>query len=273
MNLFMWVLGSSDIYLLRRFAVTAKALSEVGLYQYAQEICLLLVLPITALNLAWPQFLFANYAKPQGPELFRRVHSYFSFFLIEIGFLLSIFASQIVGVVGSAGYAGSAQVIPLLAGSLVFYGFSIVFASGLYVTGKTRILASIVGVSAGLNVMLNVALIPHMGKQGSALATLITNLVMMVAILTTAQARFKIPFRVGPSLRGVVLAAAAIGGFALLSPWHAALAGVLPRLLASCGFSLALFAILDMKPRDIRNAVKTLVSIAKPDPTAANRKV
>jgi O-antigen/teichoic acid export membrane protein len=266
MNLAMWVLASSDIYLLRRFAATAEALSEVGLYQYAHEICLVLVLPMTALNLAWPQFLFSNYMKPEGRILFARVHSYFSFFLVEIAFLLAVFSGQIVHLVGSAGYAGSADVIPLLAGSLLFYGLSIFFASGLYVTGRTRILASIVGACAVLNVVLNIALIPRLGKQGAALATMITNLVMMITVLAFAQARFRIPFRVYPTYWGVLLAGGLVGGLAWFSRLYPVLTGVLPRLAVSCGFSLALFAILGMRPADAVAAFRTLTSIAKSDP-------
>jgi len=265
MNLAMWVLASSDIYLLRRFAATAKALSEVGLYQYAHEICLVLVLPVTALNLAWPQFLFSNYMKPEGRALFARVHSYFSFFLVETAFLLAVFSGQIVRLVGSAGYAGSAGVIPLLAGSLLFYGFSIVFASGLYVTGRTRLLASIAGACAVLNVVLNIALIPRLGKQGSALATLVTNLVMMLTVLAFAQARFRIPFRVWRTYCGVMLAGCLVGGLAWLSRLYPVLAGVLPRLAVSCGFSLAWFAILGMRPADAVAAFKTLTSVARSD--------
>ena len=263
MNLSMWVLCSSDIYLLRRLAVSAKALSEVGLYQYAQEICLVLVLPISALNLAWPQFLFSNYSKPEGRELFARVHSYFSFFVIEIGFLLAVFARQIIGLVGSADYQGSAQVLPLLAGSLVFYGFSVIFASGLYVTAKTRILALIVAVCGVLNVVLNIALIPHLGKQGAALATLVTNLVMMAAVLASAQARFRIPFRVRPMVWALALAAAAAGALELASARYPLAGGAPARLLVAAGFSWALFTILGMKRRDLRNAAVMLSSIVK----------
>jgi len=266
MNLAMWVLGSSDIYLLRRFAATPQALSEVGLYQYAHEICLVLVLPVTALNLAWPQFLFSNYMKPEGRDLFARVHSYFSFFLVETAFLMAVFAGQIVRLVGTSGYAGSAGVIPMLAGSLLFYGFSIIFASGLYVTGRTRLLASIVGACALLNVVLNILLIPKLGKQGAAFATMITNLVMMLTVLAFAQARFRIPFRIRPAYAGIVLAGGLVAGLALLSRSHPALAGFLPRLATSCGFSVALFAILGMRPRDAAAIVRTLASVARPEP-------
>ncbi|MFZ1946338.1 MAG: oligosaccharide flippase family protein [bacterium] len=263
MNLSMWILTYSDIYLLRRLADGAGSLAEVGLYQYAQEICLLLVLPISALNLAWPQFLFANYDKPGGRDLFARVQAYFAFFLIEMGFLLAVFSRPVIGLVGSEAYSGSAAVLPLLACSLVFYGLSVIFSSGLYVAGKTRILAAVVLVCACLNVGLNVVLIPHLGKQGAALATLVTNLVMMATLATSAQRRFKIPFRIARTMASVGLAAALVGLLegtraSLASQAHAGLA-----ILAACGFTLALFGLLGMRRRDLTQVVTLARSVLR----------
>ena len=267
MNLAMWVLSYSDIYLLRRLSAPGLALSEVGLYQYAQEICLILVLPITALNLAWPQFLFSNYQKPEGRALFARVQVYFSFFLIAVGFLVSLFARQIIAIVGSSRYEGSAQVIPLLAGSLVFYGLAVIFSSGLYVSAKTRILALVASLCAVLNVVLNLALIPYLGKQGAALATMATNLVMMVTILAAAQARYRIAFAWGRSLAAVMLGAAVLLGLETLEGGALATGTLALRLVAALAFSLALLPLLGLKTDDLRRALVLLRSVLMPGRT------
>jgi O-antigen/teichoic acid export membrane protein len=256
MNLAMWVLGSADIYLLRLLGPGNGALSEVGLYQYAHEVCLVLVLPVTALNLAWPQFLFSNHSRPEGAALFARVHTYFSFFLIAVAFVFSAFAGQILEVVGTARYSGSAEVIPLLAGSLVFYGLSIVFASGLYVAGRTRTLAGIVAVCACINVALNVGLIPSLGKQGAALAALVSNLAMAVLVLAYSQASFRIPFRIGPTAGAIALAAAGIVCMNLAAPRLPPAMNIPLRALAVCGFLPGLAATLGLGRRDFVNAAR-----------------
>jgi O-antigen/teichoic acid export membrane protein len=262
MNLAMWVLAYSDIYLLRRLAGSG-ALAEVGLYQYGHEICLVLVLPITAFNLAWPQFIFSNHYKPGAGEMFSRVHLYLSFFLVGMGFLISVFAEGIIRLVGSSDYAGSAGVIPYLACSLVFYGFSIAFASGLYIKGRTRILASVVGGAALLNIVLNILLIPPMGKRGAALATLTANFVMALVVLRVSQHRYRIPFRLKRSLGPVLLGAALVAAFMLLN-----IPGTGPHLLlrlaaAGC-YIWALLAIVGMGRHDIRTALSTMASIVRP---------
>jgi O-antigen/teichoic acid export membrane protein len=263
MNLAMWVLAYSDIYLLRRLLPPGEALSEVGLYQYAHEICLILVLPIQSLNLAWPQFLFANHAKPEAPRIFADIQRYFAFCLVGMAFLLAIFSDSLIGIVGSAGYRESSTVIPYLAGSLVFYGLSILFSSGLYVAGKTGILAVVVAACAGLNAGLNVALIPHMGKVGAAMATLVTNGVMALVILVFSQRHYRIPFRLRITLGGLGLAfgtvAAVTYGFGSLAAAPLALRGV-----SAVAVSLGLFGVFRVSPADLRHAFHTLTQKGTP---------
>jgi O-antigen/teichoic acid export membrane protein len=260
MNLAMWVLAYLDIYLLRRLLAPAVALSEVGLYQYAHEICLLLVLPIQALNLAWPQFLFSNHHKPEAPRTFAVIHGYFTFFLLEMAFLLAMFSDKLIGVVGSAEYLESSTVIPCLAGSLVFYGFSILFSSGLYVAGSTRTLAAVVAACALLNAGLNILLIPHLGKVGAATATLVTNAVMALVILAFSQRHYRIPFRLKRTLGGLGLAIATMAaltyGFGSI---YAVPVGL--RVVVSVGMCLLLSAVLGIKPHDFRRALATLTSL------------
>lgn len=266
MNLAMWVLTYSDIYLLRKLTAPTGALSEVGLYQYAHEICLILVLPITSLNLAWPQFLFSNHMKPGARETFARVHLYFSFFLLIMAFVLAVFAGGIIRLVGSAQYQGSSVVIPYLAGSLVFYGFSVVFSSGLYVAGKTRILAGVVVGCAALNVILNMLLIPGMGKEGAAAATFATNVAMAFTVLAFSQASYRVPFRLGRTLLGVLLAVMGLAGLGYLAgpAGISAAAGWPLRLLAAAAFSVLLFMLLGLSRADLRAAVQVAGSILRP---------
>jgi O-antigen/teichoic acid export membrane protein len=155
-------------------------------------------------------------------------------------------------------------VMPLLAGSLVFYGLGVIFSSGLYVSGKTRVLAWVAAVCAVLNVALNFALIPSLGKQGAALATMITNVVMMITILASAQARFRIPFAWARCLASVLLGAAVLAGLEALEACHLATGTLVLRLVAACGFTLALLPLLGMKIDDLRRALGLLRSVLMP---------
>jgi O-antigen/teichoic acid export membrane protein len=258
----MWVLAYSDIFLLRRLSAPGQALSEVGLYQYAHEICLILVLPITSLNLAWPQFIFANHSRPGAAEVFARVQTYFSFLLVGAAFLLSMFSDRLVAFVGSAEYAGSVPVIPILAGSLVFYGMVILFSSGLYISGRTGSLAGITAACAVLNIVLNVLLIPRLGRIGAAGATLVTNLTMALWVLRASRPIYRIPFRPVRSIAAVVLAGAILGLIEVTR--LGSTADLALRILASVCYLLVLFPLFGVSRREIRTAFATLASMARP---------
>lgn len=263
MNLAMWVLAYSDIYLIRRLLPPEVALSEVGLYQYAHEICLVLVLPVTSLNLAWPQFLFSNHPKEGAPGLFAAVHRYFSFFLIAMAFILSAFSYHILGVVGSRDFMGAYTVIPFLSGSLVFYGLSILYASGLYVVGRTRVLAGVVACCAAINVVLNLLLIPALGKEGAALATLVTNLVMAAAMLALAGKEYHIPFRIAPAFGSVAIGAALLAGVRWLAGLTPGGANAVYPVAGTLLFLGLLMALYRMSPGHIARGISLLRSLMR----------
>jgi O-antigen/teichoic acid export membrane protein len=263
MNLAMWVLAYSDIYLIRRLLEPGVALSEVGLYQYAHEICLVLVLPVTSLNLAWPQFLFSNHSKEGASELFARVHRYFSFLLIAMAFVLSAFSYHILGFVGSDDYLGSSSVIPLLSGSLVFYGLSILYASGLYVVGKTRLLAGVVACCAALNVVLNLILIPAIGKEGAALATLATNLVMAATMLVLAGRQYRIPFSVVTALGSTGVGALLVGGLRLAAGAALGEGSIVYPIAATVVFLALHMLIYRMSPGRLLSGVSLLKTMLR----------
>jgi len=154
----------------------------------------------------------------------------------------------------------SSNVIPYLAGSLVFYGFSILFSSGLYVTGKTRVLAVVVAVCAAVNVGLNLLLIPPLGKEGAAAATLVTNVLMALVILGVSQRNYRIPFELRRAVGGVAIAAGVIATLISFSG-SIATTGLPLRIVAAVGLSFGLFAVLGMTPAHVRAGWGTLLAI------------
>ena len=90
-----------------------------------------------------------------------------------------------IRVLGTAGW--------IVAGLLI-YTTHVFFAAGLIIHKNTRIMAGILGCSAAVNIGLNCLLLPRLGLQAAAIATLLSYL-LCVALL--AQASFKLlPLRV-----------------------------------------------------------------------------
>jgi O-antigen/teichoic acid export membrane protein len=182
-----------------------------------------------------------------------------------MAFLLSVFADKIIQIVGSPRYLDSYSVIPYLAGSLVFYGFSVLFSSGLYVAGKTKVLAGVVGMCSLINVVLNILLIPRLGKEGAAIATFATNAVMAGVILRFSQAHYRIPFKLRRTLSGIGLAAVAV---AALAGYGGSVAetGLTLRVLVAVGVTGGFLGIFGMSPARIREGFKALSSVFRSSP-------
>jgi len=190
----MWGLTYCDIYLLGRLA----SLEEVGWYQLAQEICMGMGLVVMAVQLAWPRFIFSHSRDPGAPRAFARAAEYYVVVLAFVGLCLSVFGREIILLIGSETYTyvEAAPVIPILCLSMVFFALNGVFASGVQIEGRTEFMAITTACGLGLNVILNLWMIPRWGMMGAAMASVFSNIAMCVAVLRMSARFYLIPFSV-----------------------------------------------------------------------------
>jgi len=101
-----------------------------------------------------------------------------SFFYLSLGFILP------------DKYQGIESVIYVVIAAYSLEGMRKVFCGYLYVSNKTKTLAVITFVGAGLNILLNIVMIPAWGMLGAAYATLISFFVItFLVIAVSVQAR------------------------------------------------------------------------------------
>ena len=101
-------------------------------------------------------------------------------FLIAAGLIMALAAAgarDAVTLLASSRYAGAESLIPTLVAGLLIYTAQIFLNAGLLIHKQTGKMAAILGWSAVLNLGLNWLLLPRMGLQAAALATLIAYLV------------------------------------------------------------------------------------------------
>ncbi len=198
----MWGLTYCDIYLLGRLAT----LEEVGWYQMAQEICLGMGLIMTAVQLAWPRFIFSHAKERTAPKAFALCADYYTAVLGFAGLALSVFAGEIILVIGSEAYAAAATVIPYLCLATLLFALYGMFASGVQISGRTEFMALTAAGGLIVNVVLNIWMIPRSGMTGAAVASVFSNVAMCVAVLKISGRLYRIPF-----------SAARIGGILILA--------------------------------------------------------
>jgi len=107
------------------------------------------------------------------------------FILVALGVLaaVSVTARDAVVVLGSKKMQEAYPLLPLLLLGLTFYALHIFFNAGLIIHKKTMTMAKVITFSAALNIALNIVLIPRIGLQGAAVATLISYAVFLGLII------------------------------------------------------------------------------------------
>ncbi|UCE18755.1 MAG: oligosaccharide flippase family protein [Gemmatimonadota bacterium] len=207
-NLALWILTYADIYILKRLT----GLQEVGLYQYAMEICAVIPLMLISFERAWPQFVFSKYKSEGAPVLFQRVFLIFFTVLSFTGIGLILFRAEVLSVLAAGAYHESTRVIPLLVCSGILYGAYYVFTTGLLVSGKTAFLPVITLCAVIINVSLNLVLIPKYGIVGAGFATVATNCAMATATLLLSNRYYFMSFQ---WLKILIIGCAGAGMYAL----------------------------------------------------------
>lgn len=111
-------------------------------------------------------------------------------FLMAAGALFAVAAvasRDAVLLLASSKYQGADALIPTLVAGLLIYTAQIFLSAGLLIKKKTFAMALTLTVSALLNIGLNYVLLPRMGLQGAALATLLSYLASTVALAILAS--------------------------------------------------------------------------------------
>jgi O-antigen/teichoic acid export membrane protein len=127
-------------------------------------------------------------------EFYARTFTYY----IYVGFLLclglSLFAKEILIVVGKQEYLAAQNVIPVLALTFLLSGLQQNLQISLFVERKTFWLPVIAGGGCLVNLLLNWELVGTWGAYGAALALLCTRFFLAVIVYAVARAYRKINY-------------------------------------------------------------------------------
>lgn len=192
-NLSTLLLGQSSRYILDRMV----GRYESGIYSYVYNIGLIGTAIWTACNNAWNVWYFdKTYAgkKKEINELYNKYSSFVTLFSACIVLL----SPDIIRVLGGNEYTDGVKLVPLLiAGCYFMFLYSFPVAYETYKKKTAYIAIGTVG-AAGLNIALNIALIPCFGGMGATIATVLSYLVLFIyhyIIVRYAVKGFELSFR------------------------------------------------------------------------------
>ncbi len=186
-----WVLQLSDRYLLSIFSSFAETAKYSVAYTLGSAMGVVVLGPFT---LAWPTAVYAIAKREDAAHIFKLVFRWFGLFLLFSTFGLSLIGIIVLNVLFPASYRSGANIIPIVASSVAFYGIAYVFGAGTILTRKTWWSIVFTVVAATVNVALNLAFIPVFGAMGAAVSTLVAYVLYALIAYIVNQRIYPVPF-------------------------------------------------------------------------------
>ncbi len=227
---------------------------EVGLYSAAYKFLELSGTAVAAVSVTVLPPL-SRFIATNDPRLRRLITKTFDVMIaigLPLALILALFAEEIVSLTSGAQYADAASVLRVLAlyTPMMFVGallWNILIASG-----RDRLLLGLAAAVLVLNVVANVALLPHYGYQAAAYVAVASEALLLVAVAVAIRAR-----------EGFL---PGLGYFRVLGPALAVMAAVIvflpgPWLLAAAVASAAYVAIVAVAPGAVREVIEQILRI------------
>ncbi len=191
-----WIITISDRYFISYFL----GITYVGYYAPGYGLGESIMLVMAPLGTLLPATLSQLYDENKKESVRKHILISILLFLllaIPVAIVLSFFSKQILGLLTTAEIASSSySVTPVIALGIMFYGVFGIVSNVLIIEKKTKMLAAIWIVSAAVNVIMNILLIPRIGIMGAAYATLVSYAVLFIlAGLETGYFNFRFTFK------------------------------------------------------------------------------
>ena len=172
-NIAAWVVQSSDRYVIAYFLGAAS----VGIYSAGYGLGNSILVAGMTLNFVLPPTVSKLYDEGKLGEV--KIHlsyslKYFLALAIPFVFGAALLGEQVLEIFSTPEIASHGYfIVPLVALSVLFLGVYLVVSNILILVKKTRITMTIWVISATVNLLLNILVIPYIGILGAAITTVI----------------------------------------------------------------------------------------------------
>lgn len=206
----LWVMGLSDRIFIKKFL----NIDEVGLYDAGARLATAVAMVTGAFTTAWGPFALSMQRQPDAPALYARAMLVYLALGGAMVAAVALFAPEALTLLAKPEYLGAAQVAGILTLGVLANGLATIASTGLALAKKSTPITVAVFIAAGVSVALNFALIPVLGKTGSAWASGISWMVYAAFIFFRAQRIHPLPY----DLRRAAVIGALLVGTVLLAP-------------------------------------------------------
>ena len=245
-NISSWIVASSDRYVIGYFL----GMTSVGVYSAGYNLGSVIFMPIGVLGFILPPTLSKLYDEGKTDKVKNHLSYSLKYFLalaIPFVFGVSLLGKQVLRIFSTPEIAIQGYyIIPLIALSSLFYGVYVVVGHILILVKKTKIVGATWGISALVNLLLNILIVPHVGILGTAITTLIAYSLVLVIIVhySFKEFRFNIEWSfIFKSLIASVIMSLAIWRITLVGTLDVVLTVVLGVVLGMVIYGAILFLL------------------------------
>lgn len=203
-NLFFLLLNLSDRFFLNHFLTP----TEVGLYSYGNKIgSIVMIGVVTPFSTAIVPYALSIAKEDHFKKTFSKIIKYFLLILIYLSMCIFYFSKEIVLAVSNASYVDASGIVGPILLSSIFYGLYYNLSIAIDIVEKTYLATIVVVTGAVVSISLNYSTIPFLGMYGSALASCVSNGVLLLFMYYYCQKYFYIHYEVNAFLRviGIII--------------------------------------------------------------------
>lgn len=160
------------IYVDRVVIKEALSMDDLGVYGVAYRFASGFGLIAVMFQASLGPMIMSRHSQPGTPSDFARVFKYAIAVLLSAFVAGSILAKEVVSLFTAPSFWGAADLLPFLIPSAILSSGMYIFAPGLLIAKRTKRFAAIMLISAVLNLLLNLVLVPSIGTIGAAIASI-----------------------------------------------------------------------------------------------------
>jgi O-antigen/teichoic acid export membrane protein len=201
-ELSLYALNFIDRIMLVRFV----GLAEAGLYSLAVKFSQAVTVVVRAFNLAWPPLAYSIRDDQEAKRTYAFIVTYFLLLASVLVLALSIEARWVVRALAAPEFFESYKAVPLVSMGVTLYALFMVLVVVIGRVGRTEFNFPVTAAAAGVNVGLNLVLVPPYGLVGAGIALVGSYLVMLTLMYFVTRSFFAVPFQWGRLARIVLIA-------------------------------------------------------------------
>lgn len=170
-------------------------MSQIGIYGAFYKISIIMILFIQTFRFAAEPFFFAQEKQHNSKKIYAEVLNYFTILAAFIFLSVMLYLDVVIHFLGDSFHNEKGiAIIPILLMANLFLGIYYNLSVWYKLTEKTSYGALLAILGATITIALNLLLIPRIGFVGSAWATLICYLTMVLASLFLGRKHYPIPY-------------------------------------------------------------------------------